>query len=558
MARQEGFITTWFDRAAKLKKTDAAAKEAMELRRASFLGVIDASRTDEPREPCEPLETNDDDAPPQWFQTLMQSPAMMTYFAAAPEERAATAPSLCRGVEDNFEDPLTYNFPHNLKAVVPEMPFYFDPRTNRVRSDQCTFIVPNGTASCQACIECPNNGDYLEYAEIRSKDRNLAKGSIKKAYLTPRQKDEAQQHYYARAERLRLAVLGRDRRLITSMRKLDDYKRLMQLIATNKIARVREFLAVQLRRGSSARAMCDLYKKACAGLYSPKSYDAEQIAETVLAWRLGGHALLYAQNNSNSLGGASLSTAKRRGKLDPFHACVEDVSLGAGESFNRVRLNYEPFLAKEVVGPKCLYHLKMDDVKGDKRFRVSEKDGICRGVCYHAKDHVKLKIEKWSDIEAIRDALDVGDIHYGTELTVFAIAANREVDYAPHVVALSAGCLKDDPMERTSQLLEHVIKTFVMDSRGQEARGILSTIQPDGAGQFVKICQGIFFKKRMTDSHPLFRHLSGLALYPLWTGEGIFERVAARVRRLPRRPRPTITARERRGAWTSNTNVSIM
>ena len=401
---------------------------------------------------------------------------------------------------------------------MPRAKFHYDPLMDCVRADGCNMVVWAEDVSCTACYNFPSENNLFERAERRADDRTLAASRIPLSYLTDYQRDERHALIYARYQRVRLALLGQDRKLKTAMQKLDDYKRLLGLIATDKLARVRAFFASQVRRGSSPRSMIDLWKKVVAGLYKPKQFDEAEIDETVLAWRLGVTSLVYAQNHSTSAGGASLTTARRCGKLTRFHSCVEDVTI------EPIRLNFEKLFEKPRVGQRCLWHLKMDDVKGNKMLRVDEVDGICRGVCYHAKGAVDLRIKTFADIEAIRDALDSKKVHYGTELTVVAIAPNRETDYAPHVVALSAGCLVGDPPERTRKLPDCVLTTYTNDPRGQEALGILATVQPDGAGLFVKICHAVFFSKRMGPDHPLFDYFSDCALWPLWTGEGIYER----------------------------------
>lgn len=519
-----GFVVTSYAPAVKRARMDDQARQSMAERRSTLLAGT--ARGDQRPAAAAATSTSVATRTPAGGDFAGDYSVMLggfeDYFEAPLSERSNAA--TCCGVEHEFEAPLSYNFPHDLRSVVPGLNFYYDARTDCVRSTKCELIVFGDDVSCGACIGVPNEGEYLEHAEVRARIVDLGASNISKVYLTNAQKDQGQRRFYERSERLRLALLGRDRRLATAMRKLDTYKQLMVLIATNKLSRVRELFALQLRRGASPHAMIDVFKKAASGLYRPKQYDDEQIAETVLAWRLGAHSLVYALNHSNSAGLASLSTAKRRGKIDAFYACVEDVSHGVDESLLRIRLNLEPLFKKEHVGPKILWHLKIDDVKGDKRLRVDDKDGLIKGCCFHAKHHVSLKINAFSDVVAVRDAIDEGRVHYGTELTVVAIAANRELNYEPHIVALSAGCLNGDPPERTRRIIEQAIEVWVSDLRGQATRGVLTTVQPDGAASFVKTCHAMFFCKRMTAAHPLFPQLSCLPLFPLWTGDGVYER----------------------------------
>ncbi|KAH8080429.1 hypothetical protein JL720_9124 [Aureococcus anophagefferens] len=315
-----GFVVTSYAPAVKRARMDDQARQSMAERRSTLLAGT--ARGDQRPAAAAATSTSVATRTPAGGDFAGDYSVMLggfeDYFEAPLSERSNAA--TCCGVEHEFEAPLSYNFPHDLRSVVPGLNFYYDARTDCVRSTKCELIVFGDDVSCGACIGVPNEGEYLEHAE--------------------------------------------------------------------------------LRRGASPHAMIDVFKKAASGLYRPKQYDDEQIAETVLAWRLGAHSLT-------------------------FYACVEDVSHGVDESLLRIRLNLEPLFKKEHVGPKILWHLKIDDVKGDKRLRVDDKDGLIKGCCFHAKHHVSLKINAFSDVVAVRDAIDEGRVHYGTELTVVAIAANR-------------------------------------------------------------------------------------------------------------------------------------
>jgi hypothetical protein len=50
-----------------------------------------------------------------------------------------------------------------------------------------------------------------------------------------------------------------------------------------------------------------------------------------------------------------------------------------------------------------------------------------------------------------------------------------------------------DPLERSRKLLQKAIYIYVKDPQGQAKMGLLTTVQPDGAGIFVKIGQMFFF-----------------------------------------------------------------
>lgn len=175
---------------------------------------------------------------------------------------------------------------------------------------------------------------------------------------------------------------------------------------------------------------------------------------------------------------------------------------------------------------KCLNTMMIDDIKAEKRLWVEESTTTVFGLCYHAyQNNISNEVNSMKDCEFIHDALENGKAHYATEITNVAIGAIRETGYQPIVVATSAGCFNNDPIEQVRKLLEISIHIFVKDPCGEAKQGRLTTIQPDGASAFVQVCHSIFFKDQMRNDFPLYRHLSKLELFPMFSGVGIYERM---------------------------------
>ena len=172
---------------------------------------------------------------------------------------------------------------------------------------------------------------------------------------------------------------------------------------------------------------------------------------------------------------------------------------------------------------KCLNVIMIDDIKGEKRLRVEETTTSVYGLCYHAyENNISTELNSADDCRSIRQALDDEKAHYATEITNVAIGAIRETGYQPIVVATSAGCQGDDPIERTMKLVKVSISIYVNDPRGEQTQGRLSTIQPDGASAFVRVCHSLFFSEELKNDHPLYRHLNKLPLFPMFTGKDVF------------------------------------
>ena len=135
----------------------------------------------------------------------------------------------------------------------------------------------------------------------------------------------------------------------------------------------------------------------------------------------------------------------------------------------------------------------VDDVKGKNRFRVNEAINILYGACYHAHlNRVYLSVNSADDCIGIKQALLNDELYYATEFTTLALLPNREKDYAPRIIAGSAGCLRNDPPERTKELIVMSINKLIRNDSGEKKLGCLTTIQPDGAAHFIEIGHDLF------------------------------------------------------------------
>jgi hypothetical protein len=133
----------------------------------------------------------------------------------------------------------------------------------------------------------------------------------------------------------------------------------------------------------------------------------------------------------------------------------------------------------------------IDDAIGEKRVRIDDHDGYVRGLCYHAhKNKINSHITCAHDCELIKKSLEQKNkVHHANQVANFAIKPIRKNDNSSRLVATSAGCQNGDPLEPTLKILTTAKKIWTTESE----RGIISTIQSDGAGSFVKIGQMLFF-----------------------------------------------------------------
>jgi hypothetical protein len=138
-----------------------------------------------------------------------------------------------------------------------------------------------------------------------------------------------------------------------------------------------------------------------------------------------------------------------------------------------IKENMNSYLFARDAGPvgKCFHHMKCDSLKGEKWLCIYEHGMCVRGLCYHGQ----------------------------------------------------AGCREGDPIEQTKMMIEMVVCQYVLDPRGQFCKGVLSTIQSDGASAFMHVRQELFSSKKMNHNHPLYEQLSLLDLFCLYSSDGNFE-----------------------------------
>ena len=135
--------------------------------------------------------------------------------------------------------------------------------------------------------------------------------------------------------------------------------------------------------------------------------------------------------------------------MPPFQSMAAEIDM------SKMKVNFRNYVFSddEALGledkQRSLYVLMLDDVKGEAWARIDERDGMVRGLCYHAvKNHVDLKMNSFDDCISIRNALVNGNVHYATEFTHIAIGAIREKGYGIKIVPSSGGCLTYDTIER--------------------------------------------------------------------------------------------------------------
>jgi len=249
---------------------------------------------------------------PPWMQSIVKHLPDGTIFA------------VCPGADVSLPSPPYMNYPMTIERVVPGVSarFLFDSELKGVRASKCNKLRPlvdNSNSSSSSsiaaasvqvirCDDCESvSGDSLLRAIVqRAYDGDIHTGTINNDYLTESQKDLRLKHRRSQVDQAKLSALNNDRRLEVVCRHRDQQKLLVSTIAQDNIPRSKAILARAAKEGRGANGVLQMLVDARDGKYHPKGYSPRELDEAILLWKLGGHALVYAENHSHTKGSPSL------------------------------------------------------------------------------------------------------------------------------------------------------------------------------------------------------------------------------------------------------------
>ena len=137
-------------------------------------------------------------------------------------------------------------------------------------------------------------------------------------------------------------------------------------------------------------------------------------------------------------------------------------------------------LRRPVPASPMVHHLMIDDINIEKRRRVSPHDNIIRG---HAREgdfsNVSLYFNSHQVLQGIQAAEAAGLIELADELSVIAVGANCETDYAISLLAALATKKKGSKAEDLAHAVKIALEEW--ERLGEQSRGPITTLQHDGA-----------------------------------------------------------------------------
>ena len=317
-----------------------------------------------------------------------------------------------------------------------------------------------------------------------AQDEEVHKSTVKNVFLNHVQLLARSTYHKAKADMSRIYIFKERRKLARLGATLADHQKILVMLQTNNIKRVREFLARMQDRGASVRMILKKLALAIKGKYTPRAEISEEnLDKTEHALILGGGRLLHAlQQNEGYLSRSTLGKHReRKSFISSWNDRVYPETIATNrEIFALAKLQKTVTIDGDNFKVKMIHTLMFDGVALEGRRRVSLNDGKVRGYTRQGNfSGLELKITCKQSLDDLEAAEKEGRIELAEEVDVFAIGANDETEYAISLLAASATAKKGASSASIAPIVTNCINMW--KEKAWEQRGPIVTIAHDGA-----------------------------------------------------------------------------
>ncbi|KAF7785094.1 hypothetical protein Agabi119p4_1259 [Agaricus bisporus var. burnettii] len=365
----------------------------------------------------------------------------------------------------------------------------------------------DGPGPCTACKAVPHT---IEFRKVVERARDV-KEHTPWMYLTDQQKERLMRQMTITIRRLRDRISRTVKTRRELKNKIQEYKRIMMLIASNDIPRLSKLLSVSLRRGSSATTIATQIKRAIDGLYSPRGgFTQRELDVAFLCQAIGGRRLLYSLGKSHGL---PSEASVRRTKIVP--RLLPSVGVPTAEE---IKENIVAFLDPTIKPPPPSVNgmlpgntLGFDGVSIQKKCRYCPKRGVVLGLCREHSNRIDTRVTDSTIIKRLWDALESKDMEnkvcWGSEATVVVVAPYSRNDYYSPTPLVLSPTDKSETGDKLGQWIQVVIDTWNDHENGAAQNGPLWSIASDGDAVFRRARHELCTRYRLDSQTPLGRKL---------------------------------------------------
>ncbi|KAG1863130.1 hypothetical protein F4604DRAFT_2030060 [Suillus subluteus] len=387
------------------------------------------------------------------------------------------------------------------------LPFDIDTRGNipRAYSQNCAGATTTSMSPCSGCTEVVG---FIEHLLSLAQD---TKPHTKYRFLSHSDMVNVARQYSAENNRLKLKGLNDARRVSHILTQLDDYKSLIMALLENNIPHLQHILTVALKRGSSIRQIINTLEDSLAGAYHPRGYTGDDLDMAVLAYRLGGRALLHAFSHRLAL--PSLRTLQAHRNFTSITPTIGPITPDQLDS-NIKNLLLNPLSDSSL--PRRGYSVLMDEIALEERASHHRASNSVIGLCHSHSHLVDPSLHTYDSALRIAEKLAEGKIHLGKEMSVIAVGSFGDDGIFPVLAAPTCKCEDSEKMISIFMLIRDRWK----ETGAEEKLGPIFSFAMDGDSTRRAAGHRLFLKTELSMTSKLYGTLSHMQGLNLATGEG--------------------------------------
>ena len=307
---------------------------------------------------------------------------------------------------------------------------------------RCNKEVATAGAGCSECTAL-RSSPKLQKIVANAIDPEYAGKTANDVYASHAAMVERRDSCRLRYNQTWLEAQNAMRKVQTLSKAVSLHKRLITVLSTNDVPKLRQVLAVGLRNGCSMSRLIERLSDAIAGAYRPRGGATELDYDLVtLIMRLGGGKLLFALAKPLGLPSESAWRDAHFHTISQLVACAGMKHLKPTITHNLRELYPEEYR----VASKRPWAILMDEIALDSAVTYCSTNNVSLGCCYEHTTENDMVVTDADALRSIKTAIDNGEIHANVgdrqakEALVVSVAPFANQRYQAKAVVMMATC----------------------------------------------------------------------------------------------------------------------
>ncbi|TCD63849.1 hypothetical protein EIP91_004891 [Steccherinum ochraceum] len=380
----------------------------------------------------------------------------------------------------------------------------------RIRSNSCLKMC---SFDGQACGECQALSSTVQTLATLAQS---APAHTNHKWLTHEQLCALAASQSAKLKDEKLKTLKLSRQVNSLADKLSEYKRFVMAVATNDFPRLKQLVGQCLKQGTGISSIVSQLERCIRGVYQARGYTNNDTDISLLVLRLGGRKLLYAMAQYlkiPSVRTLGRLTAFTRIMPSPGFPKLSEITFNIKEIF----LSTLPHSHQEGFKPRTGVSILWDEISQEEVACYFPHSDSVGGLCREHADGMNTRLLSFEHAVDIARKLESGEVHYGKEASVIAIASFDDRIRGAFPIVVSPTC-KAEKVDRAKEIYGFVRTGWA--AVAQQYFGIIWTFASDGDANRRKLVYEELMKHQIGPDHTLYKFLGGLAGLNLFVGDG--------------------------------------